>query len=59
MQVPIKWLAIECIKSRTFTSASDVWAFGVTVWELLTFGERPYAQTPIQVPTRPTPSPTY
>lgn len=42
-KMPIKWLALECIRDRIFTSKSDVWAFGVTVWELLTFGERPFA----------------
>lgn len=41
-KMPIKWLALECIRNRIFTSKSDVWAFGVTIWELLTFGARPY-----------------
>lgn len=41
-KMPIKWLALECIRHRVFTSKSDVWAFGVTIWELLTFGCRPY-----------------
>jgi L1 cell adhesion molecule len=48
VQVPVKWLALESMRFRRFTHASDVWAFGVTVWELLTFGERPYKDTPIQ-----------
>nr|XP_018671332.1 epidermal growth factor receptor isoform X4 [Ciona intestinalis] len=41
-KLPIKWLAIECITEREFSHLSDVWAFGVTCWELLTFGARPY-----------------
>lgn len=41
-KMPIKWLALECIRHRIFTSKSDVWAFGVTIWELLTYGSRPY-----------------
>lgn len=41
-KVPIKWLAPECIQHRIFTHKSDVWAFGVTIWELLSFGERPF-----------------
>lgn len=45
-KMPIKWLALECIRNRVFTSKSDVWAFGVTIWELLTFGERPYGDVP-------------
>ena len=39
---PIQWLAMECIQDKIFTLKSDVWAFGVTVWELLTFGMKPY-----------------
>merc|ERR1719430_2674576 len=45
-KMPIKWLALECIQHRTFTHKSDVWAFGVTVWELLTYGGRPYENVP-------------
>ncbi|XP_052813667.1 epidermal growth factor receptor-like isoform X2 [Mya arenaria] len=41
-KMPIKWLALECIQSRVFTHKSDVWSFGVTVWELFTYGGRPY-----------------
>ena len=41
-RMPIKWLAIECIREKKFTHKSDVWAYGVTVWELLTYGEKPY-----------------
>ncbi|QQP57186.1 Receptor protein-tyrosine kinase, partial [Caligus rogercresseyi] len=45
-KMPIKWLALECIQHRIFTHKSDVWAFGVTVWELLTYGGRPYENIP-------------
>lgn len=45
-KMPIKWLALECIRNRVFTSKSDVWAFGVTIWELLTYGQRPYGDHP-------------
>ncbi|XP_048773673.2 epidermal growth factor receptor-like isoform X3 [Ostrea edulis] len=41
-KMPIKWLALECIQQRIFTHKSDVWSFGVTVWELFTYGQRPY-----------------
>jgi len=45
-KMPIKWLALECIQHRVFNHKSDVWAFGVTVWELLTYGGRPYENVP-------------
>ncbi|XP_076823568.1 epidermal growth factor receptor-like isoform X3 [Clavelina lepadiformis] len=41
-KLPIKWLAIECITERKFSHYSDVWAYGITCWELLTYGARPY-----------------
>ncbi|XP_050042583.1 epidermal growth factor receptor-like [Dermacentor andersoni] len=41
-KMSIKWLALECIQHHIFTRKSDVWAFGVTVWELLIYGMRPY-----------------
>lgn len=43
-RMPIKWLAPECIRERKFTHKSDVWAFGITIWELLTFGRKPFEE---------------
>ncbi|XP_043494183.1 activated CDC42 kinase 1 [Polistes fuscatus] len=41
-KVPFPWCAPESLKARLFTHASDVWMFGVTLWEMLTFGEEPW-----------------
>lgn len=42
--LPIRWMAWECILMGKFTTASDVWAFGVTLWEMLSVcQEQPYS----------------
>ncbi|XP_056635577.1 activated Cdc42 kinase Ack isoform X1 [Diorhabda sublineata] len=41
-KVPFPWCAPESLRFRQFSHASDTWMFGVTVWEMFTFGEDPW-----------------
>uniref|UniRef100_H2ZQT5 receptor protein-tyrosine kinase n=1 Tax=Ciona savignyi TaxID=51511 RepID=H2ZQT5_CIOSA len=41
-KIPIRWTAPEAFTYRKFTSASDVWSYGIVMWEVMSYGERPY-----------------
>uniref|UniRef100_A0A8C7F6A1 Receptor protein-tyrosine kinase n=1 Tax=Oncorhynchus kisutch TaxID=8019 RepID=A0A8C7F6A1_ONCKI len=50
--INIKWMALESILFRRYTHQSDVWSYGVTVWEMMSFGAEPYASMqPQDVPS--------
>eukprot|EP00039_Didymoeca_costata_P010801 m.146341 g.146341 ORF g.146341 m.146341 type:complete len:1110 (-) comp14968_c0_seq2:269-3598(-) len=43
---PIRWTAPEVFLKNRFSEASDVWSFGIVLWEITSDGQRPYADIP-------------
>jgi serine/threonine protein kinase len=41
-KIPVRWTAPEAFNSRKFSTASDVWSFGVLMWEIQSYGDQPY-----------------
>lgn len=51
-KLPVRWLAIEAIETGIFSELTDVWAFGVLIWEVLCYGELPFKDVPNERLTR-------
>ncbi|KAI6652242.1 epidermal growth factor receptor isoform X1 [Oopsacas minuta] len=51
-KIPIKWTAPEALRRQDFSSKSDVWSYGVFLWELYSFGRVPYPRVPLNDVTK-------
>jgi len=41
-KIPLRWLSVEAMRDRIYSTASDIWAFGIVLWEICTLGGFPY-----------------
>jgi tRNA A-37 threonylcarbamoyl transferase component Bud32 len=49
IEIPLRWSAPETLKEREYSKMSDVWSFGVTIWELFMYGKDPWPLDKVEV----------
>ena len=48
-KLPVKWMAPEAVFDRMYTSQSDVWSYGILLWEIMTMGESPFKDLHVEI----------
>jgi insulin receptor-related receptor len=46
--MPLRWMAPESVRKQIFTMHTDVWSYGVVMWEIMSYGDQPYKTKPDQ-----------
>ncbi|QQP39860.1 Tyrosine-protein kinase receptor [Caligus rogercresseyi] len=44
--MPVRWMSPEGIRDGVYSPMTDVWSFGIVIWEMVTLGENPYQGSP-------------